>query len=686
MNNTLRKAFTLLLCLGFCLCVASSAWAAEPESQTWPDDVIVGFEGPDSPIVIDTPYKYALIELEKEFPAQLTVCMGGTVFFERGDDNAVLIRRVEPAVTKRIDAAWQCLEDYDEDLDVFHFVPVLEGESLAEGVEPPVITVNVLGRIQIPPLPMIPEDAFGPVPDFSYAPVPRASLPASYNGYEKGVLPPVRNQNPYGSCWSFASVAAVEADLIHDGSADTDIDLSELHLAYFTYHDFFDEKGCNEGDSIDLNGADYLYVGGSPLNAGLSLANMLGPVSESEAPYSSAAGYAPSAAAGRTGCCQITNLYMYDLNNRASVKSAILEHGAVAGAYNSDERYYSAANNSYYYSAASPGTNHIIAIVGWDDDFPVGSFSPGTPEGDGAWLIRNSWGVDGYNYAGYFWMSYYDKSLAPVAFGYDTQLSRYDHCYAYDNAPPLWSWIVDGGTAISQVFSVDGGEEIQAIGVFCETASVNLSFTVSCGSAGSTAELQIGDPGYYLVPLSKPLPIPEGAAVTVSYIITGDGELRINTEGPGEYYGYVGNSSYKIVFNASRGSGMRMDGYIQDQDARIKLFTNDMPFTCPDLVLPGELTAIEKEAFSGGAFRYVKLPDNAVSIGPRAFADCPNLAYIHIPPQVTGISPDAFDGLEDLTILGVETSYADTFAREHGISFMAILDDGSTDSVIDSND
>ena len=68
MNNTLRKAFTLLLCLGFCLCVASSAWAAEPESQTYPDDVIVGFEGPDSPIVIDTPYKYALIEMERNFP------------------------------------------------------------------------------------------------------------------------------------------------------------------------------------------------------------------------------------------------------------------------------------------------------------------------------------------------------------------------------------------------------------------------------------------------------------------------------------------------------------------------------------------------------------------------------------------------------------------------------------------
>ena len=189
-----------------------------------------------------------------------------------------------------------------------------------------------------------------------------------------------------------------------------------------------------------------------------------------------------------------------------------------------------------------------------------------------------------------------------------------------------------------------------------------------------------------MVPLSAPITAIEKSEVNVQYVITGPSPLIVNAEGPNTLNRKINDIEYHIRYISNRGSGLIIEGDLKGKDARIKLFTNDMPFTCPDLVLPGELTAIEKEAFSGGAFRYVKLPDNAVSIGPRAFADCPNLAYVYIPPQVTGISPDAFDGLEDLTILGVETSYADTFAREHGISFMAILDDGSTDSVIDSND
>ena len=672
MKTLLRQVLTLLLCFGLCLCFASVARAAEPETQAYADTVIVGFENPDSPIVIDTPYKYALIELEKEFPAQLTVLMGGTVFYERGDGDSVRIDHVEPALTMHMDAEWKCLENYDEDLDVFHFVPVLDGETLASGLELPVITVNVLGRIQIPPHPMIPADAFGSVHVFSPSSVPRGTLPASYNGYTKGVLPPVRNQGEYGTCWAFASIAAVEADLIHDGNASTGIDLSELHLAYFTYHDFYDEKGCNIGDSVALNGMNYLYAGGSPFNAALTLSNMLGPVLESDVPYSRAGTYAPSPLNGRTGRYQITNTYIYDVNDRDSVKRAIMDHGAVAGAYNSNYYYYSATNNSFYYYDTSPGTDHIIAIVGWDDNFSKSKFSGATPAGNGAWLIRNSWGVNGYNYAGYFWMSYYDRSLAPIVFGYDTQLSRYDHCYAYDNAYSMRYWTIRNGGMVSQKFRIDKGEAIQAVGVYCENASANLALTISCGTASTTASLYVGDPGYYLVELSEPLPIIENAEVTVSYVITGN-DLYITGETSGSYSGYTGNSSFRIDFNSACGSGMFINGEYKGVDAYIKLFTNDYSVSEPDFVLPAKLKTIEKEAFSGGAFTYVKLPDNAVSIGSRAFANCPNLAYVYIPQAIKTISADAFSGLSRLTILGTEGSYAETYAQQNGITFMPVL-------------
>ena len=91
----------------------------------------------------------------------------------------------------------------------------------------------------------------------------------------------------------------------------------------------------------------------------------------------------------------------------------------------------------------------------------------------------------------------------------------------------------------------------------------------------------------------------------------------------------------------------------------------------PDLILPSSLTAIEDEAFRGGAFSYVVLPEGAESIGSRAFADCPKLAYIYIPASVASIDENAFDGVEDLTIFGAPDSDASEYASLHGFTFAA---------------
>lgn len=689
-----RGAFALLLCLVLLLCLAPLAWAEDGtayEARSYEKDVIVGFKDVDSPLTVDTDYKYALIELEKEFPTSLTVYMGGTVFYTRVEGGMLSLHHVDGAVTRDIDVSWKCVEDYDEDLDVFHFVPALSEENLADGVELPVLTVNVLGRIERPLMPEIEED-MGPFlqdADMFYAEegVSESALPASYNNYENGNLPPVRDQGNYGTCWAFATIAAVEADLIHDGVFDTRIDLSELHLAYFNYHIFYDEKGCNIGDNIFLNGADYLNAGGAPLYAALDLANLIGPVQEADVPYSLAGSYSPEIDDGRIGSMQVSNVYAYSPKDIAAVKQAVIDHGALAVAYNDASKNYSATHNTYYYPPqADPiKTNHIVAIVGWDDNISKDSFRSGAPEGNGAWLIRNSWGVNGYNHSGYFWLSYYDKSLGRSAYALDVKPSRYQHVYAYDNLPPIWYWTVSGGSAIEQNFQVDAGEVIEAIGVYCETAGANLAFTVTCGNISAEASLTVGAPGYYVVPLSKPISIIENSEVNVQYIITGSGSVRVNAEGPSTYSPTINKIEYHILYDSQCGSGLIVNGDLKEKDARIKLFTNDMTENIePDFILPDDLREIGEEAFSG-TFTYAKLPDRPVAIGRRAFANCPNLAFILIPPQVTDISPYAFEGLSNLTILGVDGSAADRYAREYGISFMAILDEGSTDDVLDTN-
>ena len=67
----------------------------------------------------------------------------------------------------------------------------------------------------------------------------------------------------------------------------------------------------------------------------------------------------------------------------------------------------------------------------------------------------------------------------------------------------------------------------------------------------------------------------------------------------------------------------------------------------PDLTLPAALTAIGSEAFAGGSF-----------------------ACVSIPESVTSIAPDAFGNRTGLTIIGVPGSAAEDYARAHGFDFV----------------
>ena len=60
------------------------------------------------------------------------------------------------------------------------------------------------------------------------------------------------------------------------------------------------------------------------------------------------------------------------------------------------------------------------------------------------------------------------------------------------------------------------------------------------------------------------------------------------------------------------------------------------------IYLPDHLTVINDEAFSGGDFEAVIIPDGCKEIGHLAFAYCDNLRYILIPSSVTTVASDAF--------------------------------------------
>lgn len=123
-----------------------------------------------------------------------------------------------------------------------------------------------------------------PLAVFADAPVSaNQELPSYYNLVEHGYVSPVRNQNSTGTCWAHSALGAAESSLIMDGLADTDIDLSETHLVWFSLGQNTDPDDPLYGDPLDM-GSDCYMRGGSPFWAIGAFAAWIGPVYECNYP------------------------------------------------------------------------------------------------------------------------------------------------------------------------------------------------------------------------------------------------------------------------------------------------------------------------------------------------------------------------------------------------------------------
>ena len=102
---------------------------------------------------------------------------------------------------------------------------------------------------------------------------------------------------------------------------------------------------------------------------------------------------------------------------------------------------------------------------------------------------------------------------------------------------------------------------------------------------------------------------------------------------------------------------------------------------CTDLKsvnIPDSVTYIGSRAFADTGLTKVVIPDSVKTVGNAAFEECYNLTDIVIPNSVTEIDPSeggipAFDRSPNVIIHGSAGSYAEDYAKEHGISFVADL-------------
>jgi C1A family cysteine protease len=348
--------------------------------------------------------------------------------------------------------------------------------------------------------------------DFSYLRSPRvglraASYPSSYDLRAQGKLGAVEDQGSSGCCWDFASMDSLESCLLPGNP----LDLSEDNLAL--------------GSGFDRDSAPYAN-GGNAWMAAAYLARWAGPMDGAAEPFG--LGYVP---AGLTPLVHVQDVLFLPLRSgpldNDAIKSAVLDHGAVYTAMQWNGASYDATHRSFYYSGSATG-NHAVDIVGWNDTYTAANFST-TPPGDGAFIVRNSWGPS-WGEGGYFYLSYYDAvagNTENAVFCGGEPTSNYSGIYQYDTLGMTSSLGYGSSTAwFGNQFTAGSSDEVAAMGFYAaQPGSSYLIYTST--SPGAAKQLAgsgtIAVPGYHTVPLTSPLALTAGQGFFVAVRLTTPG-------------------------------------------------------------------------------------------------------------------------------------------------------------------
>ena len=335
---------------------------------------------------------------------------------------------------------------------------------------------------------------------FVYKSLFNGTLPARYNLAENGFVTDVKNQQDSGNCWAFAALASLETCVLKASNKTFNFSVENMKNLIEMYSAYGWKMETNEGG---YNGMPMGY-----------LASWLGPVNATLDPFDDKGTLSPLLDSEM----HIQNIYVLpartSYTDNDAIKEAILKYGGLYASYYHSAGYLNSKTNAYYDPYTGNG-NHAITVVGWDDNYSKNNFYT-APAGDGAFIVKNSWGSS-WGDNGYFYISYYDRVLFAVnkdnqAFTYilnDTV--RYTKNYQYDVAG-MTDYLITGKKTVwyQNIYNATGNEVIAAVSTFFNT-TVDYEISIYVNDVLQlTQNGRHEGSGYYTIPLKEYVPVAVG--------------------------------------------------------------------------------------------------------------------------------------------------------------------------------